>query len=217
MRTVPLFLLKTVLFPGMWMPLHIFEERYKQMLEDCRQGDGSFGVALIREGEEVGETAEPFMVGTMARIQMVRPLPLGRFLVQTQGEERFRVQRLRHDRAYLQAEVQLVDEPRSRRNMRARRLMAQAFEAYKRYLDLLRSMGGHVGEVMESALDPDFLSWLIASTLMVDAPIRQEMLELDSVEDRLQREMEILAELIPTLEARAAKPPAARSIPFSLN
>ena len=71
-KPLPLFPLNTVLFPRMTLPLRIFEPRYRQMLADCLDGDPIFGVVLIREGKEVGETAMPHDVGTTARIIAVQ-------------------------------------------------------------------------------------------------------------------------------------------------
>src|SRR4051812_43493059 len=88
---LPLFPLNTVLFPGMPLPLHIFESRYREMITVCSRDERPFGVVLIREGQEVGEPAEPFTVGTMARIVGVDRLPDGRMNIVTVGTQRFRL------------------------------------------------------------------------------------------------------------------------------
>ncbi|MBM3464609.1 MAG: hypothetical protein FJX76_21135 [Armatimonadetes bacterium] len=217
-RIVPLFPLNTVLFPGMWLSLHIFEDRYKEMVGWCQEHKEPFGVALIREGQEVGGTADPHAVGTLARIEMIQTLEGGRFYLQTQGLQRFRVQRLIHERAYLQGEIELIEEKRvSRRAARTKQVMADATRMYLHYLELIRRMGGQVGQVIESALDPEFLSWLIASTMIAAPNIRQELLEIIPADARLEREMMILREIIENLEARIARGSSTRSLPFSLN
>ena len=66
-RDLPLFPLGTVLFPGMQLPLQLFEPRYLQMFQDIARQDSRFGVVLIKEGVEVGEPAVPFDIGTIAR------------------------------------------------------------------------------------------------------------------------------------------------------
>ena len=71
---LPIFPLNAVLFPGAAMPLHIFEERYKLMMGECLRERRPFGVALIRQGREVGEPAEPLDVGTIAQIAAVERL-----------------------------------------------------------------------------------------------------------------------------------------------
>src|SRR6266516_6539957 len=88
---IPLFPLNTVLFPGMPLPLHIFEPRYREMIGLCSTEDRPFGVVLIREGVEVGEPAVPFEVGTMARIIGVDRMPDGRMNIITVGTRRFRL------------------------------------------------------------------------------------------------------------------------------
>ena len=78
MYELPLFPLNTVLFPGMPIKLHIFEERYKLMISRCYTEGQPFGVALIKSGNEVGRKAEPFLVGCTAVITELEPLPDGR-------------------------------------------------------------------------------------------------------------------------------------------
>ena len=78
-RRLPLFPLNTVLFPGVSLPLQIFEERYKLMLRECMESDKRFGVSLIREGDEVGGPAVPHVVGTVAHLVQVSPIEGDRF------------------------------------------------------------------------------------------------------------------------------------------
>ena len=77
---LPLFPLNLVLFPGMPLPLHILEERYRAMIGECRDTEQPFGVVLIKEGLEVGGPADPFMTGTSARIVRVEDMDDGRDL-----------------------------------------------------------------------------------------------------------------------------------------
>jgi Lon protease-like protein len=111
MSELRLFLLNTPLLPGMELPLQVFEPRYHELISECRTNREPFGVALIREGVEVGGDAEPFAMGTTAEIQVVAPLAQGRLLVRTIGRRRFRIHELHHDRSYLWADVEYpVDE-----------------------------------------------------------------------------------------------------------
>src|SRR5215216_2373888 len=84
-RELPLFPLNTVLFPSLPLPLHIFEERYKLMIGTCAVTDNLFGVCLIKEGVEVGGPAEPFEIGTVARIAEIERMPDGRMNLMTFG------------------------------------------------------------------------------------------------------------------------------------
>lgn len=92
-ETVPLFPLGTVLFPGMRLPLRIFEPRYMDMAKACLKHEAAFGVCLIREGEEVGAPAVPEPVGCLARIREWDMEQLGILKVRAEGEERFRLVR----------------------------------------------------------------------------------------------------------------------------
>ena len=78
MERLPLFPLNSVLYPGTLLPLHIFEERYRSMISRCVEEKVPFGVVLVRSGEEVGGPAEPYDVGTTARVARLQRLPDGR-------------------------------------------------------------------------------------------------------------------------------------------
>lgn len=90
-ETVPIFPLATVLFPGMRLPLRIFEQRYMDMAKACLKHDALFGVCLIREGEEVGAPAVPEPVGCLARITEWDMETAGILKVKVEGLERFRL------------------------------------------------------------------------------------------------------------------------------
>lgn len=90
-ETVPIFPLSTVLFPGMRLPLKIFEVRYMEMAKACLKHDAAFGICLIREGAEVGLPAVPESVGCLARIGEWDMETLGVLKVKAQGLERFRL------------------------------------------------------------------------------------------------------------------------------
>jgi Lon protease-like protein len=95
MFELPLFHLNTVLFPGMPLHLHIFEDRYKQMIRFCLDKHQPFGVVLIRRGLEAhGPLAEPFEIGCTARIVHHRTLDEGRMNIIAVGEDRFRIRSL---------------------------------------------------------------------------------------------------------------------------
>jgi hypothetical protein len=90
-ETVPIFPLSTVLYPGMRLPLRIFEQRYMDMAKACLKHDASFGVCLIREGAEAGSPAVPEPVGCLARIAEWDMETLGILKVKADGLERFRL------------------------------------------------------------------------------------------------------------------------------
>ncbi|HEX6425474.1 MAG TPA: LON peptidase substrate-binding domain-containing protein [Acidimicrobiales bacterium] len=105
MPVAPMFPLGSVLVPGMVLPLHVFEPRYRQLVRDCLAGDGEFGVVLIERGSEVGGGDVRTDAGTMARIVRVDELPDGRFAVAAVGMRRIRVERWLDDDPYPRAEI----------------------------------------------------------------------------------------------------------------
>ena len=113
MDRLPLFPLRTVLFPGMALPLHIFEERYRLMIGRCMEERSPFGVVLIRSGEEVGAAAEPHDIGTTARIASVQRLEDGRMNLVALGEQRFRILQLDNSGPYLAGDVEYLHSEES--------------------------------------------------------------------------------------------------------
>jgi len=104
---LPLFPLNTVLFPGMPLPLHVFEDRYKEMVQVCLDEKRPFGVVLIQSGvAEGGPVADPYEVGCAAEIVEVQELEDGRLLIMVVGMERFRILSLDHSLPYLRGEVE---------------------------------------------------------------------------------------------------------------
>ena len=104
---LPLFPLNTVLFPGMPLPLHVFEDRYKEMVQVCLDEKRPFGVVLIRSGvAEGGPLAHPYEIGCVADIVEVQRLEDGRLLIMAVGQERFRILSLDHSMPYLMGEVE---------------------------------------------------------------------------------------------------------------
>jgi Lon protease-like protein len=105
-----MFPLGTVLFPGGLLPLHIFEPRYRRMLEVCLDGDSEFGVVLIERGSEVGGGDTRFDMGTVAKILRASEFSDGRWGVLAAGTRRIRVVRWLPEEPYPRAEVVDVDE-----------------------------------------------------------------------------------------------------------
>lgn len=111
MSRLRLFPLHTVLFPGMELSLHVFEERYRHLVAECLDSGEDFGVVLIREGPEVGGVAVPHSMGTTARMTHLSPLRDGRLALEAKGVKRFRILETFEDQPYLTADVEYpVDE-----------------------------------------------------------------------------------------------------------
>lgn len=192
---LPLFPLNSVLFPGATLPLHIFEERYKEMIGFCLERGSPFGVVLIRSGNEVGEVAEPFEVGTTARIARVQRLDEGRMNLVCLGERRFRVLRRVSDTPYLVGEVEplasIVDDDPDLPDL-ADTVAALFAEYYRLYLAVSNQWTRQIG--MPGA--PEELADFVASRMAVSVWTKQRLLEELSVRLRLEMEMETLSEAI---------------------
>ena len=136
---LPLFPLHTVLCPGVALPLHIFEERYRMMVERCVESGEPFGVVLIREGRETGPLdGRISRVGTTALIREVGRYPDGRFDLMTVGGRRFRIENLTDsEEPYLIADVRYLREPVGDPDM-ARTLAERVSSRFLRYLGALQ-------------------------------------------------------------------------------
>jgi Lon protease-like protein len=181
---VPLFPLGAVLFPHMPMSLHIFEERYRVMMRDCRAASTTFGIVAIREGREVGPRAVPYEVGTLAQLDDIEELPDGRYNLGVVGASRFRVDELSYDRPYLVGRVHyLQDIPAPADD--TDRLAAAVTTAFRGYATQLRGIGQE--DPLELALpsDPELLSYLVAAAMQVETAQRQRLLEIDGTAERL--------------------------------
>lgn len=181
-RDLPLFPLNTVLFPGANLPLQVFEERYKKMLRDIPADDHCFGVVLIREGQEAGEYATPYEVGTVAEIVESAPMGQGRIYVVTQGLHRFRIRSLSYAEPYLVGRVVMLDPPRDDARPETVQEAKRMLGTYTRALMTLQ--GGWVRDVDV----PDGhgeLSDALMTMLRAGRRAKQRFLEMNSLQERL--------------------------------
>jgi hypothetical protein len=219
--TLPLFPLGTVLFPGMLLPLHIFEDRYKQLMRDLLEGPEPrrFGVIAIKKGRETGVegVSSLYEVGCAATVRENEENEDGGFEVVTVGTHRFRLEALDDSRAYLRGEVEFLEEDAgdSAAAGRAAHLVAEAFQAY---LDVLTARGLAQVNVPELPEEPVLLSYLVAASMIIDLPDRQALLaEPDSL-SRLIAERALLVRETTMLQTLTARPaPDLRYAPYSPN
>lgn len=176
---MPLFPLNSVLFPNMPFPLHIFEERYKEMVNLCMQEKRPFGIVLIQEGEaEGGALAHPYHVGCTANISNVQKLPEDRLLMMTTGGERFRINRLYHDKPYLQGDVTLWPLADSTNHTHhSTRLHPLVLD----YLNILASLGKVDFDTSRIPHEGRDLAYLAASIVQIEAKEKQSLLESDDL------------------------------------
>lgn len=186
-RELPLFPLNVVLFPGMVLPLHIFEDRYKLMMGTCMVSDQLFGVSLIREGEEVGAPAVPFELGTIARISRLQRLPDGRMNLLALGEQRFRLLDAPRPTPYLVAQVETI--PLIEAEL-SDELAAEARDELAQYFALMGREAPSFDEPSEFRAEA--LSYQVGSVLKIDASARQQLLEMNDPIARLQAGLKLM-------------------------
>jgi len=188
-----LFPLNTVLFPGQLLPLHIFEERYRLMIRRCLAEDQPFGVVLIKQGQEIGEAAEPHSVGTFARIIESTHLSDGAMNIVTVGLERFQIRRLLHDQPYLRGEVKTLpmnDEPTDSKVVPA--LAERVRDQIARYVQLIAEAAGLQIQIDQMPDTPQQIGYLAAVVMQIDNKEKQELLVSPSTHGILTNDLHFL-------------------------
>ncbi len=207
---IPLFPLRLVLVPGLGLPLHIFERRYRLLITRLLtqpEAEREFGVVALRAGSGSMETqdgsetddASPalYSVGTTALLRDATPLPDGRYEIDTVGSRRFRILDLDESEPYLQARVEFLDEPLAIRDAGAgddtdvvdlsamSRIVRRRFMAYRVSL---------TDEDLEAPLpeDPTALSYFVVAALLHELPVCQRLLEIPDTRSRLVAEAALL-------------------------
>lgn len=154
---IPLFPLHTVLCPGIVVPLHIFEERYRAMTRYCLETGAPFGIVLIRGGREVGAGGQLALagVGALVEIRKAGRYPDGRYDLLAAATGRFAIRTVDLSSApYIVAEVTPLEDDVGD-ELRAERLAATAIRKFVRYLELMRSREGESGEALDIQVELD--------------------------------------------------------------
>jgi Lon protease-like protein len=222
-EALPLFPLGTVLFPGLVLPLHVFEERYRDLVRDLMalpaDTDREFGVVAIRSGWEV-ERATPggepaaglttsaslslYEVGCSAQLRQVTEHPDGRFDIVTVGRRRFRTLKIDQNAAsYLAAQVEWLPESAGDEGL-AEALAPGVLAIFQRYLRMLRGQSTPNGEQLPD--DPNVLSHLVAATASLTLDDRQHLLALPDTVSRLKAERALLSREVALLDQIRAVP-----------
>ena len=188
MASLPLFPLNTVLFPGMQLKLHIFEERYKLMINNCIEANEPFGVVLIKQGREaLGPIATPHAVGCTAAISEVQRLPLGRLNITAVGQRRFRIRSIDRRQPFLLADVEFFlpveDQP----------------ELIHQYSDFLRPLVIRYLQVLSASEDASFDPNQIPHRPRAVAQIASILLQTDNTQKQQLLAMRSLSRLLHTL------------------
>jgi Lon protease-like protein len=202
-RLLPLFPLPLVLFPGAYLPLHIFEPRYRQMLSDCQRGDERFGILFRVEDLPESEIASG-QVGCIAEIDTTEMLPDGRSNVLVHGVSRFVFERfVATDAPYHVGEVtdfEDIPEPAATLVEPAERVRS----LFQRVGRAARTLADDSDALPELPTDPAALSFAIAAVIDLDAPRRQQLLASQSPRERLAELASLFDSAVTPLEVRAA-------------
>lgn len=177
---LPIFPLNTVLFPGAWLPLRVFETRYVDMTRDCLKRNRPFGVCLIREGREVGSPAVPHDVGCLAKIVECDMQQLGVMQLITVGVRRFRIRdRKTNSQGLVLASVEFIAEEASTPLADEYRNCAQLLEL------MIQKNGDEIFPKPHRLADADWVGYRLAGKLPLPLGARQQLLEMPGSRERL--------------------------------
>ena len=167
----------------MRLPLNIFEERYKLMLKRCLDDSSPFGVVLISKGHESGEPAEPFAVGTTARIMSIEETEDGRFLLGVEGGIRFRIDEQLHRYPYISASVSPYPYEVGDLD---RRLVDEVQQLYREFGMTALAMTGQWVRRMEVPGDAEELINFVGARLSSANVAKQRILEAPTMGQQME-------------------------------
>lgn len=206
---MPLFPLNTVLFPGVTVPLHVFEDRYRALVHELLRiedpAERLFGSVAIREGYEVGERGGQSLhrIGCVLQLTEAEANEDGSFEIVAVGRGRLRLDSLDTGGAYLAAQVDRLPDPSEDVAPEIAEEARTVFEGYRMLLSEIR--GTHVleGDLPE---DPTYLSWSLAATCLLTLRDRQALLEAETAEIRLAMLITMLHEELRAMVAVPSLP-----------
>lgn len=209
---LPIFPLPLVLLPNEIVPLHIFEERYRQMLKDVEEGRRLFGVSLFEPPHELVDRPETGTVGCVAEVREAETLPDGRSNIVTVGVVRYRVlDYLETSDPYLVARVEFFEDAADDAAV-LEPLTDAVFAMFERMAQAAFKLGGSRSQPPElKRSDPESLSFLITAAFNFENEKKYSLLETTSTIDRLQQLKTILTPTLRQLEESAAIQTVSRS------
>jgi uncharacterized protein len=190
---LPIFPLGGVLLPGVSMPLHIFEPRYRRLMHDREHHDPAFGIVLVREGSEVGGGASFYDIGVSASFSARVELPDGRWAIVVRGERRFRVLEVDDVHDYLTARVEWLDEPAGDGDLDAllretRTSLSRLAVAFGRWLMPDADPTDVIAETSRMVPDdPRAASYAVPAKVQIPQHEKQALLEAPSTAARLRQ------------------------------
>ena len=197
MATLPMFPLGTVLLPSVYLPLHVFEPRYRELVATCLAGDQEFGVVLIERGSEVGGGDQRVDVGTVARIVEAAELPDGRWALGSVGTRRIRVTEWLPDDPYPRAVVEEWPEPPTTEasSVELTAAVARLMPRLRRVLAARAELGEAAAPAtVELADDPVLASYQAVAVAPIGPADQQRLLCQPDARGRIDRLDAMLAE-----------------------
>jgi len=203
-RELPIFPLPVVLFPGMPMPLHIFEPRYRQLLADIRAGDNLFGLSYFDSSSTDKDMPQAGHIGCVAEVTETQALPDGRSNVLVVGVIRYQVEDyVERGDSYLVVRANYFED----NDEDTTELSGNAHEVagmFMRVANAIRVISDERGNLPDiSDTEPQKLSFLVAAAMELDVETKQQLLELRSTSERLARLRDQLARVVKGYEERA--------------
>ena len=203
-RELALFPLPVVLFPGMPMPLHIFEPRYRKMLTDIRAGDNLFGLSYFDSAASEKEIPPAGHIGCVAEVSETQALPDGRSNILTVGVIRYRAEAyVERGDPYLVVRPRFIeDDDEDNESLFANsRDVAAMFTRVANSIRVINDERGNLPDISDT--EPQKLSFLVAAALEIEVETKQELLELRSTAERLSRLRDLLTRVVKGYEERA--------------
>lgn len=201
---LPVFPLPVVLFPGVPLPLHVFEPRYRRMLQDIRVTNNLFGVANFDPASSVIEAPPPGHVGCVAEVTETQTFPDGRSNILTVGVVRYRIESyVERGDPYLMATVNYFEDDEEEEATLGR-LTKEVADMFTRIAQAVRTINDERTNLPDiSNTEPQRLSFLVAAAMEIEADVKQELLELRSTFTRLERLRSMLSLAVTGYEERA--------------
>jgi uncharacterized protein len=192
----------TVLFPGSSISIHVHEERYKLMIGRCLALREPLGIVLIREGPEVGGTAVPYEVGTMATITNTHRYNDGQMVITVEGTRRFRIQHMVQQTPYLIASVELLDDSVDLDRQQQAQQLCEIYEQYRNTVSYATGVPQALPDLPDQPVE---LSYQLSTRLQVPFFSKQQLLEAD-LETRLEALTAALADELRLLPQPSDRP-----------
>ncbi len=202
---LPLFPLAVVLFPGVPLPLHIFEPRYRQLLADISAGNGLFGLSYFDPTAATAEVPPAGHIGCVAEVTETQSFPDGRANILTVGLIRYRIDSyVERGDPYLVARVSFFDDDADEDATVLAESAREVAETFTRIAQAVRTINDERAVLPDiSDTEPQRLSFLVAAAMEIEPDVKQGLLELRSTGERLRRLREMLNRAVSNYEERA--------------